>query len=389
MKGSWKLLVAGVCSLALCLLQGLPALACGGLVAPNGSVRLARAATLVAWHQGIEYYLTSFSYQGDASNLGWIVPLPAVPLTVQEGGAWTLQRLARETAPPLRVEDQSINFARSAQVLQQVEIEALNISVIRGSGSAVLDWAAHNGFILDGETQAHLLTYAQASPIFMAAKFDTGRARARHEVRGDGTPILITMPMPHIWIPLEVLAIDGQPVNADLYLLTDQPVYTSDLAYHLGQSSVGTQVDGAPGLTLQFQEPVNTSLYHDLSTDRNMRWVWPQSWLTYLRLDAPAAQVTYDLSVSRNDVLQTLPFGTPPLGSASSSPALPGWLPALPMGSPQILLSTLPPLLLAGALLWLYQHRRQQRKRAARRAMAATAPSGAVSASEARPTPAR
>ena len=90
-------LVAGLVGVQV--YQALPALACGGLVAPNGSVRLARAATLIAWHDGVERYMTSFTYVGDVKNLGWIVPLPAVPLQIQEGGAWTLQRLVRETRP--------------------------------------------------------------------------------------------------------------------------------------------------------------------------------------------------------------------------------------------------------------------------------------------------
>ena len=58
---------------ALFIAQAQTALACGGLVAPNGAVRLSRATTLVAWHDGVEHYLTSFTYQGDVANLGWIV----------------------------------------------------------------------------------------------------------------------------------------------------------------------------------------------------------------------------------------------------------------------------------------------------------------------------
>ena len=85
--------------LGLLLTQAAPALACGSLVAPNGAVRLSRATTLVAWHDGVEHYMTAFSYQGDVSNLGWIVPLPAVPTKIEEGGAWTFQRLQRETHP--------------------------------------------------------------------------------------------------------------------------------------------------------------------------------------------------------------------------------------------------------------------------------------------------
>src|SRR2546425_1249890 len=196
--------IATAIALGLFAFQALPAPACGGLIAPDGDVHLARATTFVAWHDGIEHYLTSFTYQGNATNVGWIVPLPAVPLNVEEGGAWTLQRLERETHPV--VQDQ-VRFAaaaataNSAQVLEQVK--------------------------------------------------------------------------------------------ADLYLLTDEPVNTSDFGALVGQSPVGTQVPGATGFQISFQEKMNSTLYHDLSTDRNMGWVWSNSWVTYLNLDAPASAVTY------------------------------------------------------------------------------------------------
>jgi hypothetical protein len=61
---------AACVALALAIFQMGTAAACGGLVAPNGAVRLARATTLVAWHDGVERYMTSFTYQGDVSNLG-------------------------------------------------------------------------------------------------------------------------------------------------------------------------------------------------------------------------------------------------------------------------------------------------------------------------------
>src|SRR6266567_9638986 len=67
------LALATAIALGLFAFQALPALACGGLVAPNGAVRLSRATTFVAWHDGIERYLTAFTYQGDVSNLGSLV----------------------------------------------------------------------------------------------------------------------------------------------------------------------------------------------------------------------------------------------------------------------------------------------------------------------------
>ena len=343
-----KLLIpalATAIALGLFAFQALPALACGGLVAPNGAVRLSRATTFVAWHDGIERYLTAFTYQGDVSNLGWIVPLPAVPLKIEEGGAWTLQRLNRETHPIVHspVAFEAAGTADSVQVLQQVKIEALNITVLRGSGQAVLDWASSNGFSVNDDTRSHLLIYAKGSPIFMAAKFDTAAARARHQIQGDGAPILITMRTPHLWVPLEVLALDGQQVQADVYLLTDGPVNTSDVGALVGQSPVGSEIPGAIDFTVAFQEKMNPTLFHDLSTDRNMGWVWQNSWVTYLNLDAPDSAVTYDLGISPNGVIRLAHFGTSPMAvvDVPATHTLPSWLPQMPIGTPQVLLGVL------------------------------------------------
>ncbi|HET8906830.1 MAG TPA: DUF2330 domain-containing protein [Ktedonobacterales bacterium] len=333
----WKL-VPVVFALAIFVGQAASAAACGGLVAPNGSVRLERATTLVAWHDGIEHYLTSFTYQGDFNNVGWIVPLPAIPMSIKEGGAWTLQRLERETHPlPTFAVDGAFGAAApsAAQVIEQVKVEALNITVLKGSGQEVIDWCAANNFTLNAETKAHLLGYAHGSPIFMAAKYDTSAARARHQLQGDGAPVLITMRTPRLWVPLEVLAVEGQPVNADLYLLTDKPVNTSVLGATIGQSAVGSQVPGAPGFQLAFQEQMNPTLYHDLSTDRNMGWVPSNAWLTYLTLNSTEPQVTYDLSLSSAGVIELSPFGTSLATFDRTSRALPGWVPQLPLGTPQ------------------------------------------------------
>lgn len=358
-------LIGLVTAIALFVLQAPSAFACGGLIAPDGDVRLQNAATLVAWHDGIEHYMTSFSYQGEASNVGWIVPLPAVPLKIEAGGAWTLQRLFRETHPivddgPFALRAAS---AGSAQVLQQVKVEALNITVVRGSGDEVVTWAYHNGFYLDNDTREHLLAYAKGSPIFMAAKYDTSAAKARHQITGDGVPLLITMKTAHPWIPLEVLALDGQQVNADLYLLTDTPVYTSDISAKIGQSSVNSEIPGAPGFKVVLQKQLSDQLFHDLSSDRNMSWVQQDSWLTYLSLNAPSSAVTYDMGVSQSGVIRLAPFGTAPMavvdGQSALAHEMPGWLPTLPLGTPQFTLTLVALLSVIATATWLVRKRKR------------------------------
>jgi hypothetical protein len=354
-----KVAAGAVVALGLLMAQTLPALACGGLIAPDGDVRLDRAATLIAWHDGIEHYMTSFAYEGNASSLGWIVPLPSEPISpVVEGGAWTLQRLSREVHPlPPNTNGVAASAAPDkADVLQQVQIEALNVTILRGTGQAVLEWAHENSFLIDDETRAHLLDYARGSPIFMAAKYDVAAAQARGQLSGDGVPILITMKTAHPWVPLEVLALGTSDVHADLYFLTDQPVTTSNMNAVLGQSAVGSDVPGAAGLKVAYQERMNDSLYRDLSTDRNMSWVRSDGWLTYLTLDASSSSVTYDMGVSSRGVIHVAPYGTKPMTVVDGvENAVPSWLPNLPLGTPEAILVVVLVAGMIGLLIWLFR----------------------------------
>src|SRR5215218_444559 len=76
-----------------------PALACGGVIGPNGAVNLLRTSTFAGYHAGVEHYVTSFEFAGGGGAFGSITPLPGIPTSVVKGGDWTLQRLIQETTP--------------------------------------------------------------------------------------------------------------------------------------------------------------------------------------------------------------------------------------------------------------------------------------------------
>src|SRR3954467_511819 len=86
-------------AILIVVLSAAPALACGGLIGPNGAVNLLRTTTLAAYHDGAEHYVTAFQFAGGGGAFGSLTPLPGVPSSVEKGGDWTLQRLVRETDP--------------------------------------------------------------------------------------------------------------------------------------------------------------------------------------------------------------------------------------------------------------------------------------------------
>jgi hypothetical protein len=269
-----------------------PALACGGLVNPNGSIHLVRTTTLAAYHDGIEHYITSFEFVGGGGKFGSIVPLPAVPTSVERAGSWTLQRLELETAPPpptAEFRDAAVSGAAApAQVILHTQIDALDITVLKGGGAAVGLWARQHGFILTPDAPEMLDYYASRSPIFLAAQFDASVAAAKKQTVGDGTPIDITMPVANPWVPLRILSLGRGPtdnIQADVYLLTDT---TPSL---LPAPASGND------MSVFASEQASDGLLSDLRRDKNMGWIPASSWLTEVKIDGPAFQLIHDLAI--------------------------------------------------------------------------------------------
>lgn len=275
--------------IAAVLLVPSAALACGGLISPNGTVQLQRTTTLVGYVDGVEHYVTSFAFAGGDTSFGSIVPLPDVPTVVERAGDWTLQRSLIEIGdfPVSDVLEESAAdapTAAQAEVLLETTIDSLDITILRGGADEVVEWADNQGFLLSDDTPEVLDFYAERSEIFMAARFDAPSAAESGFLEGDGIPIHLAIPTDDPWVPIRILALGKQPaerVEADVFLLT--PAEPSVLA--------------GEGLTVRRQEFANQAYLDDLRSDTNSGWVPETAWFTHLRLDATADQLTYDLAV--------------------------------------------------------------------------------------------
>jgi Uncharacterized protein conserved in bacteria (DUF2330) len=297
-------LSAAVLGLFLGGLVAGPALACGGLVAPNGSVNLLRTSTLAAYKDGVEHYVTSFEFTGKGgAKFGSIVPLPGVPTNVRKGGAWTLQRLQQETQPPvlgfeaLSDEAAAASPIRSAKVILEKDIAALDVTVLEGGAQAVGEWAESNDFFLPPDSPEVLEFYAARSPIFMAVEYDVKEAKERGLTSGDGTPVHVSVPTPNPWVPLRILGLGksrSEVIEADVYLLTeDEPAMLPA---------------PGPGMKLEYSEEASPLLLSDLRSDRGMKWL-PRDdmWLSYLKINTTAGNLTNDLAIDASGAGQPSP----------------------------------------------------------------------------------
>jgi hypothetical protein len=290
-------------TVALVLVLGAgPALACGALVSPSGTIQLVRTTTLAAYHNGLEHYVTGFKFEGDGAKFGSIVPLPANPVRIVRGGNWTLQRLVREVTPfAFAREDLALAPVahRAAIVVQEVNIDSLHLTVVKGGAFGVGKWATQQGFLLPPDAPGVLDFYAKRSPYFLAVQFDAKKAAARGERLGDAIPIHLVMKTNEPWVPLRILGLGAGPnvhIGADVFLLTDHA--PNMLPVPSGATGSGP---AAPGLRQARSESASGSLLHDLRIDRGMKWVPSHGmWLTYLKVNARAGELTYDLGLNVN-----------------------------------------------------------------------------------------
>lgn len=269
-----------------------PTLGCAGLIGPNGAVNLLRTTTFAGYHDGVEHYVTSFTFAGGEGEFGSLVPLPDVPTKVERGGDWTLQRLTIETEPQLFfAADAARVGVAEAQVLLEVRIDALDITILRGGGAEVGAWATEHGFRLPPDAPEVLDYYANRSPIFLAAVFDADAAAERGQAVGDGTPVHLTIPTDDPWVPLRILALgktEAQTVEADVYLLTD---------HRPGLLPAPSSVLSPDGFELAHSAKATGLLLDDLRSDAGMEWVPQSAWLTKVRINSAAADIAFDLAI--------------------------------------------------------------------------------------------
>jgi hypothetical protein len=335
-----RLLVGVIGGVLAVMLSAVPVLACGGLVAPNGSVNLVRTTTLAAYADGIEHYVTSFEFSGGGGGkFGSIVPLPDVPTDVRKGGRWTLQRLVQEVQPPVAFaadeDGRRSSFNQEAEVLLETRVSALDITVLKGGGDAVGNWAGDNGFSLPPDAPEVLDFYAERSPIFMAVRFNLKRAQAKELQVGDGIPVHITIPTDQPWVPLRILGLGrnaNEVIEADVFLLTED------------KPALLPQADTLPeeqGLILERSEPASELLLADLRSDRGMEWL-PASgmWLDYIRINTPAGLLDHDLAInvsggspSRVDAGFNVPSPRLPLPSSGAAVVWWPWAAAVVFGA--------------------------------------------------------
>ena len=200
------------------------------------------------------------------------------------GGDWTLQRLAQEVAPPagdFAAAEPALDVGAGAEVILETQIDALDITILKGGGDEVGLGAATTASCSRPDAPEVLDFYAHRSPIFMAARFDATRAAS--SARPPATARRSCSPSPPTTRGCRCgssasASTSASVVDADVFLLTDEQ---PDAARRRRRAQPRPQRAGVDGLLLD-----------DLRSDNGMEWVPEHMWFTYLQVDATAGSST-------------------------------------------------------------------------------------------------
>ena len=253
-------LVAGTLLVAF---SAAPALACGGLIGPNGAVNLLRTTTFAGYHDGEEHYVTAFEFAGGGGAFGSLTPLPGHPDRSREG-----RRLDPPAPAPRDRPARSGVFAADAVRPSAGDRPRSSWRspstrwTSRSCAAAPTRSARGRPTMASGSRRMPPRSSSstpRAAEIFLAAAFDADAAAERGQQVGDGTAVHITIPTDNPWVPLRILGLGktGQEiVEADVYLLTDRA------------PALLPAPDGFNGLALDHSPPAARALLADLRSDR-------------------------------------------------------------------------------------------------------------------------
>ena len=145
-------------------------------------------------------------------------------------------------------------------------------------------WAEEQGFTISADAPEVLDFYSERSPYFMAARFDADLAAADDFTEGDAIPVHLAIPTEEPWVPIHILGLDkpGDRGGRGRRLPADRQEAVTPRAELCRPSA---------------SEPASDRLLDDLRSDRHSAWVPEEAWLSYLRIDAPAAALDGDLAI--------------------------------------------------------------------------------------------
>ncbi|HJZ89159.1 MAG TPA: DUF2330 domain-containing protein [Polyangia bacterium] len=225
------LLLGGLATL-LCASQLRDAAACGCFTPPDPSVPVVQAGERIvfAMQNGEVVAHIQIQYQGDASEFGWLLPLPSLP-TLELGTDELFNQLTSQTQPKYRLTrkyegnclfQSGRGFGGSSSgppspggedagggggpLVVQGAIGPYDYAVLHAdSKDPMLQWLSDNHYFVPAGTDATVGPYIHTGAYFLALKLRSGQST------GDLQPVVVRYPSDLPMIPIVLTSVGAKP----------------------------------------------------------------------------------------------------------------------------------------------------------------------------------
>jgi len=248
MKGAVKKTIIFVA--CTCLI--LPQLALAdGMIAPppNYWMQETDQKAVIFYDEGVETLVLSITFEGDADEFGWIVPVPNKP-EISKGSDELFTNLEEITgttydydypqALGLGTSDSAME--KSVTVIETKQIEYYDVTVLSATDEDVLaEWFNDNGYKFPDAASYILDSYIENGWYFVAMKIDSeslGWSDISKQLReGHATPVILQFAADNIVYPLKISSVTSQKNTLTNFNSNTNYNYNLNRNYNLNTNS--------------------------------------------------------------------------------------------------------------------------------------------------------
>ena len=257
------------------------AMADGMVVAPETQwIEETDQQAVIFYDQGVETLILSISFQGDAEDFGWIVPVPSKP-EIAKGSDELFTTLEELTGyvpyPSKRIlyEDSYLGSADQAvTIVETKKIDYYDVTVLSSTDEkALAEWFSDNDYNYPTAASYLLNSYIENGWYFVAMKINPeslGWANVTQQLRsGHATPVSLAFETNNIVYPMKISSIvnrDNNPYYQDIIEeLGSVPEYYSSVTVQI--YAIAENRKTLPSFSTDYANWINKESIQKLAVD--------------------------------------------------------------------------------------------------------------------------
>ena len=209
--------------------------------------QLAQRAIILYDHStgnGTQHLILSVSFQGDAEEFAWVVPVPGKPeITLsdaklfEELSDFTIRAVPEPGWPGFGCAAGDIEPpANGVDVIDEQVVGPYATAVLAATNpTALVDWLNQNGYLFPEEAQEMIGEYIEKEWYFVATRINALDAGTGHALaEGAIEPIVLSFASDEIVYPLRITSLSATSPEVLLYVLADRVVVPKQYPFRVG-----------------------------------------------------------------------------------------------------------------------------------------------------------